>query len=120
MPTVFGRNLRSTFPACSKNSANRKVCWPRSSKKARPEIQNTSTLRKLIVNLINEENWSAMQADVKGDFYEWLLSKSAAESPKGAGAIVPPLLYGERSLSAFRKTKYRKLPDGCVRGTLQR
>ena len=26
-----------------------------------------------------------MQADVKGDIYEGLLAKSAAESPKGAG-----------------------------------
>lgn len=59
-------------------------------KKARPEIQNPSTLRKLIVNLINEENWSAMQADVKGDIYEGLLSKSAAESPKGAGQYFTP------------------------------
>lgn len=59
-------------------------------KKARPEIQNPSTLRKLIVNLINEENWSSMQADVKGDIYEGLLSKSAAESPKGAGQYFTP------------------------------
>lgn len=59
-------------------------------KKARPEIQNPSTLRKLIVNLIDEENWSAMQADVKGDIYEGLLSKSAAESPKGAGQYFTP------------------------------
>ncbi len=59
-------------------------------KKARPEIQNPSTLRRLIVDLIDAENWSAMQADVKGDIYEGLLSKSAAESPKGAGQYFTP------------------------------
>ncbi len=32
----------------------------------------------------------SMQADVKGDIYEGLLSKSAAESPKGAGQYFTP------------------------------
>ena len=59
-------------------------------KKARPEIQNPATLRRLIVDLIDTENWSAMQADVKGDIYEGLLAKSAAESPKGAGQYFTP------------------------------
>jgi type I restriction enzyme M protein len=31
-----------------------------------------------------------MQAHVKGDIYEGLLSKSAAESPKGAGRYFTP------------------------------
>src|SRR3970282_667566 len=59
-------------------------------KKARPEIQNPSTLRRLIVDLIDAEKWSSMDADVKGDIYEGLLQKSAAESPKGAGQYFTP------------------------------
>jgi type I restriction enzyme M protein len=59
-------------------------------KKARAEVQNPATLRRLIVDLIDAENWMAMQADVKGDIYEGLLSKSAAESPKGAGQYFTP------------------------------
>lgn len=59
-------------------------------KKARQEIQNPSTLRRLIVDLIGAETWSSMQADVKGDIYEGLLAKSAAESPKGAGQYFTP------------------------------
>ena len=31
-----------------------------------------------------------MEADIKGDIYEGLLSKSAAESPKGAGQYFTP------------------------------
>jgi type I restriction enzyme M protein len=55
-------------------------------KKAKPEIQNPVTLRRLVVDLIEPEKWMSMQADVKGDIYEGLLAKkSAAESPKGAG-----------------------------------
>ena len=59
-------------------------------KKARQEIQNPATLKRLIVDLIDAETWSSMQADVKGDIYEGLLAKSAAESPKGAGQYFTP------------------------------
>jgi type I restriction enzyme M protein len=41
-------------------------------KKARPEIQNSATLRRLIADLIDVERWSSMDADVKGEIYEGL------------------------------------------------
>jgi type I restriction enzyme M protein len=59
-------------------------------KKARPDIQNPATLRRLIVDLIEPVKWSSMQADVKGDIYEGLLARSAEESPKGAGQYFTP------------------------------
>ncbi|MGC8639730.1 MAG: N-6 DNA methylase [Isosphaeraceae bacterium] len=59
-------------------------------KKANPDIQNPVTLRRLIVDPIEPENWMSMQADVKGDIYEGLLARSAAESPKGAGQSFTP------------------------------
>ena len=60
-------------------------------KKARQDIQNPATLRRLIVELIDTENWSSMQADTKGDIYEGLLEKSvrkAVQSLKGRGAVL--------------------------------
>src|SRR5690349_828866 len=59
-------------------------------KKARMEIQNPATLKRLIVDLIDAEQWTRMEADVKGDIYEGLLARSAAESPKGAGQYFTP------------------------------
>ena len=59
-------------------------------KKARQEIQNPATLKRLIVDLIEPEDWMSMRADVKGDIYEGLLAKSAQESPKGAGQYFTP------------------------------
>lgn len=59
-------------------------------KKARPDIQDPAKLRRLIVDLIDKENWTNLQADVKGDIYEGLLSRSAAESPSGAGQYFTP------------------------------
>ncbi|MBP6070378.1 MAG: SAM-dependent DNA methyltransferase [Candidatus Accumulibacter sp.] len=59
-------------------------------RKARPDIQNAATLKRLIVDLIDPEPWSQLNADVKGDIYEGLLSRSAEESPKGAGQYFTP------------------------------
>jgi type I restriction enzyme M protein len=59
-------------------------------KKARPDIQNPTTLKRLIFDLIEPEDWMKMDADVKGDIYEGLLSRSAEESPKGAGQYFTP------------------------------
>ncbi|WP_417746685.1 N-6 DNA methylase [Rosistilla oblonga] len=59
-------------------------------RRARPEIQNPSILRRLIVDLIEAEDWSKLEADVKGDIYEGMLARSAAESPKGAGQYFTP------------------------------
>ena len=59
-------------------------------KKARQEIQNPATLKRLIVDLIDPEQWVMLEADVKGDIYEGLLARSAAESPKGAGQYFTP------------------------------
>jgi len=58
--------------------------------KARADIHNPAILRRLLDSLIASETWTAMAADVKGDIYEGLLSKSAEESPKGAGQYFTP------------------------------
>lgn len=80
-------------------------------KKARPEIQNPVTLRRLIVDLIEPEKWMSMQADVKGDIYEGLLSKSAAESPKGAGQYFTPRELIKAIVDCIRPTADDTLCD---------
>jgi type I restriction enzyme M protein len=47
-------------------------------------------LRRLLVDLIGKENWSAMSADVKGDAYEGLLEKNAQDTKSGAGQYFTP------------------------------
>ena len=59
-------------------------------RRARQQIQNPAILKRLIVDLIDREDWSSFAADVKGDIYEGLLAKSAQESPKGAGQYFTP------------------------------
>ncbi len=80
-------------------------------KKARPEIQDPAKLRRLIADLIDRENWSPMQADVKGDIYEGLLQKSAAESPKGAGQYFTPRELIKGIVNVMRPTPDERVCD---------
>ena len=47
-------------------------------------FNNPVNLKKLI-NMIDEEEWTGMDVDVKGAAFEGLLEKSASEGKKGAG-----------------------------------
>jgi len=59
-------------------------------RKAQNRIQDPAKLRRLIVELIGQEHWSAMSADVKGDAYEGLLEKNAQDTKSGAGQYFTP------------------------------
>lgn len=58
--------------------------------KAQNKFQDPSKLRRLIVDLIDKEDWSAMKADIKGDAYEGLLEKNAQDTKSGAGQYFTP------------------------------
>ena len=85
-----GADLETHYRHCLEELGKQPGMLGEIFKKARSEIQNPATLRRLIVDLIDAEKWSSMDADVKGDIYEGLLSKSAQESPKGAGQYFTP------------------------------
>ena len=59
-------------------------------RKAQNKIQDPAKLRKLIVELIDKESWLSLEADVKGDAYEGLLEKNAADVKGGAGQYFTP------------------------------
>src|SRR6266571_1707565 len=59
-------------------------------RKAQNKIQDPAILRRLVVDLIGREAWSALDADVKGDAYEGLLERTAQEGARGAGQYFTP------------------------------
>ena len=59
-------------------------------RKAQNKIQDPAKLKKLIVELIDAENWSATGVDIKGDAYEGLLAKGAEDVKSGAGQYFTP------------------------------
>lgn len=58
--------------------------------KSQNKFQDPAKLRRLLVDLIDKENWSVMSADVKGDAYEGLLEKNAQDTKSGAGQYFTP------------------------------
>ncbi|RBY96869.1 SAM-dependent DNA methyltransferase [Blastococcus sp. TF02-8] len=59
-------------------------------RKAQNRIQDPAKLKRLIVDLIDKENWSASGTDIKGDAYESLLAKGAEDIKSGAGQYFTP------------------------------
>jgi type I restriction enzyme M protein len=59
-------------------------------RKAQNRIQDPAKLRRLIVDLIDKENWMSLGTDVKGDAYEGLLQKNAEDVKGGAGQYFTP------------------------------
>jgi type I restriction enzyme M protein len=59
-------------------------------RKSQNKIQDPAKLRRLIVDLIDPETWTGIDADVKGDVYEGLLEKNAADLKSGAGQYFTP------------------------------
>lgn len=59
-------------------------------RKAQNRIQDPAKLKRLIVDLIDKEQWSATGTDLKGDAYEQLLAKGASDKGSGAGQYFTP------------------------------
>lgn len=59
-------------------------------RKAQNRIQDPAKLERLIKDLIGQEQWISLSADVKGDAYEGLLERNAADTKSGAGQYFTP------------------------------
>lgn len=59
-------------------------------RKAQNRVQDPAKLRRLVVDLIDREQWSATGVDIKGDAYEELLSRGAEDVRSGAGQYFTP------------------------------
>jgi len=77
-----------------------------------PRINNPVNLKRLI-NLIDEEEWSALDVDVKGEAFEGLLEKSASEGKKGAGQYFTPREL-IKSIVRVMKPDPRAKPDFTI------
>jgi len=56
---------------------------------AMPRFNNPVNLKRLLT-MIDEEDWSSMDVDVKGAAFEGLLERAASEGKKGAGQFFTP------------------------------
>jgi type I restriction enzyme M protein len=65
-------------------------------RKAQNKIQDPAKLKRLI-SLMDSETWLEIDADVKGDIYEGLLERNAADVKSGAGNTSRPARSSKQS-----------------------
>jgi type I restriction enzyme M protein len=80
-------------------------------RKAQNRIQDPAKLRRLIADLIDKENWSALSSDVKGDAYEGLLEKNAQDTKSGAGQYFTPRPLIQAIVDAMRPEPDKTICD---------
>ena len=92
-PTLIrkdGDELFDHYRHTLENLGNQKGLLGLIFNKSQNKFQDPAKLRRLIVDLLDKENWSVMSADVKGDAYEGLLEKNAQDTKSGAGQYFTP------------------------------
>ena len=80
-------------------------------RKAQNKIQDPAKLRRLIVDLIDQETWTRLDADVKGDAYEGLLQKNAEDTKSGAGQYFTPRPLIEAIVEVMRPQPEQRVCD---------
>jgi len=80
-------------------------------RKAQNKIQDPAKLRRLIADLIAKEQWTSLEADVKGDAYEGLLEKNAADVKGGAGQYFTPRALIQAIVDAMQPAPGQTIHD---------
>jgi type I restriction enzyme M protein len=78
--------------------------------KSKNEIQDPAKLYKLI-QMINDEKWVVLGADVKGDIYEGLLEKNAEDTKSGAGQYFTPRTLIKAMVECIRPEPMKTIAD---------
>jgi type I restriction enzyme M protein len=78
---------------------------------AQNKIRNAATLKRLIVDLIEKQNWSATKVDIKGDAYEALLEKGAEDVKSGAGQYFTPRALIQTMVECMQPTAQDTIID---------
>ena len=78
--------------------------------KAQNKVQDPAKLLK-IIDMIGQEQWTMVGADVKGDIYEGLLEKNAADTKSGAGQYFTPRSLIKMMVQCVAPQPNRKIHD---------
>jgi len=79
-------------------------------RKSQNKIQDPAKLKRLI-SMIDEETWTGLDIDVKGDIYEGLLQKNAEDTKSGAGQYFTPRPLIKAMVEACRPEPEMKFCD---------
>jgi type I restriction enzyme M protein len=80
-------------------------------RKAQNKIQDPAKLKRLVSDLIENEQWMTLDVDVKGDAYEGLLAKNAEDVKSGAGQYFTPRALIQAIVEVMRPTAGMRVID---------
>jgi type I restriction enzyme M protein len=83
-------------------------------RKAQNKIQDPAKLKRLVSDLIENEQWMTLDVDVKGDAYEGLLAKNAEDVKSGAGQYFTPRALIQAIVEVMRPTAKTRISDPAV------
>src|SRR5258708_10956175 len=86
---LSGTDLTDHYQEALRRLREEKGILGKNFNQAMTRINNPVNLKRLI-NMIDEEDWTSMDVDVKGEAFEGLLERSASEGKKGAGQYFTP------------------------------
>jgi type I restriction enzyme M protein len=79
---------------------------------AQNKVPDPAHLAK-VIGMVDSENWSSMSSDVKGDIYEDLLEKIAADTKSGAGQYFTPRALIKTMVKCIRPEPGKRVADPC-------
>ncbi|WP_417558371.1 N-6 DNA methylase [Mesoflavibacter zeaxanthinifaciens] len=84
-----GAELEAFYSQLLRTLATEKGMLGQIFTKSQNKIQDPAKLLK-VINMIDQEDWNMMGADIKGKIYEGLLQKNAEDTKSGAGQYFTP------------------------------
>jgi len=107
---LAGAELEEHYNETLKKLGEKQGTLGRIFTKAQNRISNPAYLKR-VVSMINSESWVSMSADVKGDIYEGLLEKNAADIKSGAGQYFTPRVLIKAIVECMRPQPGKTIVD---------
>ena len=107
---LAGAELEDQYNETLKKLADNTGTLGRIFTKAQNRISNPAYLKR-VVTMIGAENWVSMSSDVKGDIYEGLLEKNAADIKSGAGQYFTPRVLIKAMVECLRPQPGKTIVD---------
>lgn len=105
-----GAELEVHYTKLLRELSNQKGVLGQIFTKSQNKIQDPAKLSKL-VDMIDNEQWNIMGADVKGEIYEGLLEKNAEDVKSGAGQYFTPRSLIKAMVECLRPEPNKTIAD---------
>lgn len=105
-----GAELESFYSQLLRSLSTEKGMLGQIFTKSQNKIQDPAKLLR-VINLIDQEQWSLMGADIKGKIYEGLLEKNAEDTKSGAGQYFTPRALIQAIVACVQPKPMRTIAD---------